>query len=93
MLSGLAVGVLYLVARAASMVSLLGLMYGALLLLFTLPKLYEMRKDEIDGALDRLRAQVEGSFTRAARRVRGSAAEHATADFLPGSVIAVHCHL
>lgn len=62
MLSGLTVGALYLVARASSYLSILGLSYGTLVLLFTGPKVYEMNKDQIDGAIDHMRAQFTAFY-------------------------------
>jgi hypothetical protein len=50
--------VLWVVSRVAAMMSLLSLAYLPVLLAFTIPKVYELRKDEIDAGLNAGRAKV-----------------------------------
>ncbi|KAI7836748.1 hypothetical protein COHA_009386 [Chlorella ohadii] len=57
-LTGTVAGALYAVGRLAGLLSLLSLAYAAVLAAFVVPKVYELKKDEIDGALDKARAQV-----------------------------------
>lgn len=57
LLTGSVVGVLYVVGKVAGMVSILTLAYLSLLAAFTAPKVYELKKDEIDGLVDKARAQ------------------------------------
>lgn len=57
-LTGTVAGALYAVARLAALFSLLSLGYGLVLAAFVVPKVYELKKDEIDGALDKARTQI-----------------------------------
>lgn len=56
-LTGSVVGVLYVVGRLAGAVSIVGLAYSAVLGAFTAPKVYELKKAEIDALVDKARAQ------------------------------------
>ncbi|GAB4818885.1 hypothetical protein N2152v2_005931 [Parachlorella kessleri] len=57
-LSGSAIAFLYTVAKVSSLFSLVGLAYTVVLLAFTLPKVYELKKDDIDAAVDQARKQL-----------------------------------
>lgn len=57
-LSGGVVAGLLAIAFLAARISLLTACYIVIVLLFTLPKLYEMRKDQIDAGLDAGRAKA-----------------------------------
>eukprot|EP00879_Flechtneria_rotunda_P000627 GHRR01000740.1.p1 GENE.GHRR01000740.1~~GHRR01000740.1.p1 ORF type:complete len:224 (+),score=66.58 GHRR01000740.1:244-915(+) len=62
-LAGKALVVLYATGTLGRIITPVGLLYTVILGLFTLPKLYEMRKDEIDGAVDRARVAAEQQYT------------------------------
>jgi hypothetical protein len=49
---------LYTIAGVAERVSMMGLLYTLCLLAFSLPKLYELRKAEIDAVVDKAREQL-----------------------------------
>jgi hypothetical protein len=68
-LTGAVAGTLYFTARLASTFSLLGLTYAAVLTAFTVPKVYEMKKDEIDGAIDQARSQATSVYDKYMRSV------------------------
>jgi Reticulon len=63
-LTGAAAGALYFVARLASTFSLLGLAYMAVLAAFSVPKVYELKKDEIDAAIDKIRSQATSAYDK-----------------------------
>lgn len=50
--------VLIFLAHMFATVSLLGLMYGSVLIMFSLPKVYEMYQGQIDGVLNMLREKA-----------------------------------
>ena len=56
--SALVVFIFFVAGRVAARLSLLGMAYLPVLAAFTLPKVYELRKDEIDRGLDAGRAKV-----------------------------------
>lgn len=49
---------LYMLARLTSAFSLLGLVFAVVVLAFSLPKVYELRKDQIDAGVDAARKQT-----------------------------------
>ncbi|KAL4450106.1 hypothetical protein ABPG77_010775 [Micractinium sp. CCAP 211/92] len=56
-LTGSVVGALYVAGRLAGAVSIFGLAYSVVLGAFTAPKVYELKKAEIDALVDKARAQ------------------------------------
>eukprot|EP00210_Caulerpa_lentillifera_P008903 g8494.t1 len=71
LLSAKVLGVLYVVARVSAMISLFTLAYFGVLVAFVAPKVYEMRKDQIDGyiaiAMEKLKEyykQVESAMKK-----------------------------
>lgn len=57
-------GALYVVAKVAAVVSPLTLAYLGVLLLFSLPKLYELKKDEIDGHVAKARDSYQDVYSK-----------------------------
>lgn len=57
-LSGVAIAFLYAVAKLSGVFSLIGLAYTVVLAGFSLPKVYELKKEEIDHAVDNARKQL-----------------------------------
>jgi hypothetical protein len=64
-----AAALLYVTARVGRVVTPVGLVYLAVLALFTLPKAYELRKDEFDRAHDTVRKQAEALAGQARQQV------------------------
>lgn len=60
---------LFFAARLGRIITPVGLLYMAIVGLFTLPKVYELRKDELDAAHDAVRRQVEGAAAQARAQV------------------------
>ncbi|WIA44455.1 hypothetical protein OEZ86_007204 [Tetradesmus obliquus] len=59
MLTGKAVGALWIIGSVGRIITPMGLLYTAVLGLFTLPKVYEMRKDEIDEYLGKAQSTMQ----------------------------------
>lgn len=86
-LSGTAIAFLYVVAKVSSLFSLVGLAYTVVLLAFTLPKVYELKKDDIDAAVDQGRKQLTTVYDKylhkyASRIPRASTAKPAESSTL-----------
>jgi hypothetical protein len=64
-----AAALLFLAARVGRVITPVGLLYLAVLALFTLPKAYELRKDEFDRAHDTVRRQAEAVAAQARQQV------------------------
>jgi len=56
--------VLYALGKVGNYFTTLGLAYTVILLLFTLPKVYELRKPEIDSAANRVASQTKQSYSQ-----------------------------
>lgn len=70
-LAGKAIAVLWVVGWVGRVITPVGLLYTVLLGLFTLPKIYEMRKDEIDQAVSQARTASAKQY----EQVRSKATE------------------
>lgn len=60
---------LFFAARLGRIITPVGLLYLAVLALFTLPKVYELRKDELDAAHDAVRRQAGAVAAQARAQV------------------------
>ncbi|KAF6260281.1 Reticulon-domain-containing protein [Scenedesmus sp. NREL 46B-D3] len=58
-----AIAALYVIGWVGRIITPMGLLYTAVLGLFTLPKVYEMRKDEIDEYLGKAQASVQQQYS------------------------------
>eukprot|EP00882_Tetradesmus_deserticola_P001202 GHRQ01001300.1.p1 GENE.GHRQ01001300.1~~GHRQ01001300.1.p1 ORF type:complete len:220 (+),score=102.29 GHRQ01001300.1:159-818(+) len=63
LLIGKAVAALWVIGWVGRIITPMGLLYTAVLGLFTLPKVYEMRKDEIDEYLGKAQATMQQQYS------------------------------
>ncbi|PSC72227.1 reticulon B2 [Micractinium conductrix] len=75
-LTGSVVGVLYFVGRLAGLVSIVGLAYTAVLAAFTAPKVYELKKPEIDAMIDKARAQWTSVYDKHLHKIVSKIPRH-----------------
>lgn len=68
--SAKAFGALWLVGWVGRMITPVGLLYGVVLVLFVAPKVYELRKDEIDSAVGSGRAAVDQHLGQAKAKAK-----------------------
>lgn len=69
LLNAKAAGALFAIGALGRIASPVGLLYTAILLLFTLPKLYEMRKDDVDKAASLAASHAAKHYETARKQV------------------------
>ncbi|KAL4853081.1 Reticulon-like protein B4 [Chlorella vulgaris] len=60
---------LYLVGKLSGLLSILGLAYALVVAAFTLPKVYELKQDEIDAAINKGRTQFTSLYDKHLHKV------------------------